>query len=115
LLILLLMLHYLLRSSSLFWWRYYSIGWDNILPGYGNYPTSFKRNIPYLLSSIAYYQDSIRSNLSLHPLLNHTFNVVINGEQKRINIMVYFKIRFWQVKQDVRRLVCKLLEYRIIW
>jgi len=64
-----------------------SIGWDNILEHYHNYPAGFKKVIPYLLASIIYHYESgfLSRNLpSGHPLWNSnvfaapvTFNGII--------------------------------------
>ena len=67
-----------------------SIGWSSILPGYENYPSSFQRVIPYLLASIVYHQDWIRSTLPAnHPL----FNQPIYSRKGSINIVTFFKDR----------------------
>jgi hypothetical protein len=48
-----------------------AIGWDSILPGFNNYPSSFKRIVPYLLASLVYHADWIKENLPVgHPLFN---------------------------------------------
>jgi hypothetical protein len=47
----------------------HNFGWNNILEGYEDYPTSFKRVIPYLLASIVYHYDNLLKSLSSnHPL-----------------------------------------------
>lgn len=46
-------------------------GWNNILPGYDNYPTSYKRVLPFLLASLVYHRwkgDLDRLLPPAHPL-----------------------------------------------
>lgn len=43
--------------------------WQTILPGFNNYPSSFRRVLPYLLASLLYHENFIRDNLPPeHPL-----------------------------------------------
>ena len=73
------------------------IGWNNILPDYDNYPESFKRVVPFLLASLVYHQDWIRSTFSRkHPIFNQeiftkTFTYKHDNVTEKINIMHYFK------------------------
>ena len=45
------------------------VGWHNVLPGYSDFPASFKTIVPYLFASVIYHQDYLRETLSSnHPL-----------------------------------------------
>ena len=46
-----------------------SIGWENILEGYENYPQCFRRAVPFFLAAIIFHLDFLRANLPHdHPL-----------------------------------------------
>jgi hypothetical protein len=43
--------------------------WSSIVPGFGNYSHNFKTVMPYLIASVVFHQDWLKSNLSAsHPL-----------------------------------------------
>jgi hypothetical protein len=43
--------------------------WNNIIPGYINYPSSIRTTFPYLIASVIYHEDWLRTNLPQnHPL-----------------------------------------------
>ena len=47
----------------------HNLGWENILSGYNNYPSSFKRVVPFLFASIVYHFNWLRENLcEEHPI-----------------------------------------------
>ena len=47
----------------------HNLGWENVLSGYNNYPSSFKRVIPFLFASIVYHYNWLKENLCMeHPV-----------------------------------------------
>ena len=49
------------------------IQWDSILPLYGRLPETFKRALPYLVASICYHEQWLRSTLPAHHPLFATY------------------------------------------
>ena len=60
-----------------------SMDWDEIMPSYANYPESFQTCIPFLLASLVYHQDWLRSHLhQSHPLFSQ--RVFTSGSLERL-------------------------------
>jgi len=74
-----------------------SIGWHSILPGYNNYPSSFKRIVPFLLASLVHHSEWLKEFFPIgHPLFNQplyvrTYKLETNGVEVDVKIMQYFK------------------------
>jgi hypothetical protein len=61
--------------------------WGNILPDYNTYPQSFRSTIPYLLASLVFHSEWLRSTLpSNHPVFN--LRVFTNGFVSRLLAVV---------------------------
>lgn len=72
------------------------IGWPNIIPGYENYPESFKQIVPWLLASLVYHNNWLVANFDRNHPLFQQFIYTKNYDLEslgRINIMNYFANR----------------------
>lgn len=64
--------------------------WNGIVTGYNNYPDSFKTTFPFLLASVVYHEDYLRTNLDAdHPIFSarvFTQNAIL--EKLRGNVLL---------------------------
>ena len=70
-----------------------SIGWENIIPNFDQYPEGFRYIFPFLVASIIHHQDYLRGELdsSNHPLFGTYIFQKTFSELNNMTLSEYFK------------------------